>query len=347
MLRRVRVRMTLGWRGGKICGASSFRDLASTLWAASEVIVALVPGTSHGSSNILDTTRYALWFGFLYRLVGRVAADPGRGIARLRPPWWLSSPSPWASVPASSCPMDRGGSTVWRSRGRRRLRGSRRAGRHRAGPGRASAAQPRARAMGRQAAVPGVDRAFRFRLVLLLRCHAVRPSRPGYLGRAGIAHALVLPFVGIAAARNPAWTIEMHLSRNAVLRSSALLVSGLFLLAVAPPVIFCASSAGSWATRCKSNSYSQRAPFRVCGVFRHLQVQGEGLRQQAFLFVPVRLPGGVAAVHTNAVGGQLPSEPPAGQHPCARRLGRKPGGRLWLRHGDHPSGRPRGGTWPA
>jgi putative PEP-CTERM system histidine kinase len=49
----------------------------------------------------------------------------------------------------------------------------------------------------------------------------------------GIAHALVLPFVGIAAARSPLWTIEMHLSRGAVLRSSALLVSGLFLLAVA------------------------------------------------------------------------------------------------------------------
>jgi hypothetical protein len=49
----------------------------------------------------------------------------------------------------------------------------------------------------------------------------------------GIAHALALPFVGVAAARNPAWTIEMHLSRGAVLRSSALLISGLFLLAIA------------------------------------------------------------------------------------------------------------------
>src|SRR5207249_696201 len=49
----------------------------------------------------------------------------------------------------------------------------------------------------------------------------------------GIAHALVIPFLAVAAARNPAWTIEMHLSRGAVMRSTALLVSGLFLLAVA------------------------------------------------------------------------------------------------------------------
>jgi hypothetical protein len=49
----------------------------------------------------------------------------------------------------------------------------------------------------------------------------------------GIAHALVIPFLAVAAARNPAWTIEMHLSRGAVLRSTALLASGVFLLAVA------------------------------------------------------------------------------------------------------------------
>ena len=49
----------------------------------------------------------------------------------------------------------------------------------------------------------------------------------------GVAHALVIPFLAVAAARNPAWTIEMHLSRGAVLRSTALLVSGVFLLAVA------------------------------------------------------------------------------------------------------------------
>jgi len=49
----------------------------------------------------------------------------------------------------------------------------------------------------------------------------------------GVAHALVIPFLAVAAARNPAWTIEMHLSRGAVLRSTALLASGVFLLAVA------------------------------------------------------------------------------------------------------------------
>jgi len=49
----------------------------------------------------------------------------------------------------------------------------------------------------------------------------------------GAAHALAIPFLAVAAARNPSWTVEVHLSRGAVLRSTALLVSGLLLLAIA------------------------------------------------------------------------------------------------------------------
>jgi putative PEP-CTERM system histidine kinase len=49
----------------------------------------------------------------------------------------------------------------------------------------------------------------------------------------GIANALVIPFVAVATARNTGWTIELHLSREAVFQSTALLVSGVFLLLVA------------------------------------------------------------------------------------------------------------------
>ena len=49
----------------------------------------------------------------------------------------------------------------------------------------------------------------------------------------GLASALVIPFIAIATARNAGWTIDMHLSRGAAFHSTALLVSGVFLLAVA------------------------------------------------------------------------------------------------------------------
>ena len=49
----------------------------------------------------------------------------------------------------------------------------------------------------------------------------------------GVVNALVVPLIAIAMARNPRWAVEMHVSRDMVLQSTALLVSAAFLLAVA------------------------------------------------------------------------------------------------------------------
>ena len=49
----------------------------------------------------------------------------------------------------------------------------------------------------------------------------------------GLANAIVIPFLAIATVRNTGWTVDLHLSRKAVFQSSALLLSGAFLLIVA------------------------------------------------------------------------------------------------------------------
>ena len=49
----------------------------------------------------------------------------------------------------------------------------------------------------------------------------------------GIANAIVIPFLAVATARNTGWTVDLHLSRGAVFHSTALLLSGAFLLVVA------------------------------------------------------------------------------------------------------------------
>ncbi len=48
-----------------------------------------------------------------------------------------------------------------------------------------------------------------------------------------IATAIVVPFIAVSTARNTGWAIEMHVSRGAVFHTTALFVSGAFLLAVA------------------------------------------------------------------------------------------------------------------
>src|SRR5688572_1108154 len=62
----------------------------------------------------------------------------------------------------------------------------------------------------------------------------------------GVATALVIPFIAIATARSTGWTIEMHLSRGAVFHSSALLVSGVFLLAIAGAGYIVRYFGGDW-----------------------------------------------------------------------------------------------------
>jgi putative PEP-CTERM system histidine kinase len=62
----------------------------------------------------------------------------------------------------------------------------------------------------------------------------------------GIANALVVPLIAIATARNPRWTIEMHVSRDVVFQSTALLVSAAFLLAMAAAGYIVRYLGGDW-----------------------------------------------------------------------------------------------------
>ena len=62
----------------------------------------------------------------------------------------------------------------------------------------------------------------------------------------GFASVLLVPFIAVATARNAGWTVDLHLSRIAVFHSSALLVSGAFLLAVAGAGYFVRYFGGSW-----------------------------------------------------------------------------------------------------
>jgi putative PEP-CTERM system histidine kinase len=62
----------------------------------------------------------------------------------------------------------------------------------------------------------------------------------------GLANFIVIPFLAVATARNTGWTIDLHLSRGAVLHSTALLISGAFLLAVAGAGYFVRYFGGEW-----------------------------------------------------------------------------------------------------
>jgi len=62
----------------------------------------------------------------------------------------------------------------------------------------------------------------------------------------GLAHAAVLPLFALAAARTPAWNLRLGVSRELVFHSSALAVSGVYLLLVSAAGYYVRYFGGEW-----------------------------------------------------------------------------------------------------
>jgi putative PEP-CTERM system histidine kinase len=62
----------------------------------------------------------------------------------------------------------------------------------------------------------------------------------------GAVHALAIPLILVATARNRNWTIDVAVSRNIVFGSTALLLSGLYMLAVAGAGYYVRIFGGDW-----------------------------------------------------------------------------------------------------
>ena len=231
------LRMALGWRGGPRAALLLSAIIASALWAACEVTVAIWPGVATWiAASGIDALRYALWFGFLYGLVRTTRQSAVEASAKLvRAPWWLIVAVGAGLIASVALPDGEPLRTLFGVRAgivvygvhlglavlglvlvERLLRSS----------------APHARWAVKPLCL-GLTGIFGFDLFYYSDATLFGRQDLNIWVARGVAHALVLPLIGIAAARNPVWTIEMHLSRDAVLRSSALLVSGLFLLAVA------------------------------------------------------------------------------------------------------------------
>ncbi len=87
---------------------------------------------------------------------------------------------------------------------------------------------------------------FGYDLVLYSEAALFRELDKTLWGVRGIAHALVIPILGLAAARNREWQFHVALSRGIVAGSTALLVSGGYLLVVAGVGYYVHYFGGSW-----------------------------------------------------------------------------------------------------
>jgi len=105
---------------------------------------------------------------------------------------------------------------------------------------------PSARRWGVKPVCIGLAAAFAFDLFMFSDALMLRAVDPDLWSARGLVHALTLPLVIVATARNRDWTIDVAVSRGVVFGSTALLLSGLYLLTVAGAGYFVRSFGGEW-----------------------------------------------------------------------------------------------------
>jgi putative PEP-CTERM system histidine kinase len=242
------LQLLIGWRGGLRAGLVIFAVGASALWEATELVFILTGDTAAWTATrSADALRYAAWFAFLLlplsspgsgtqgesaltpRLGAALAAgffavvllvallpSPPIGADAIRGSGWSFGASMVAAILGLALTEQLFRNSLERARW---------------------AVKPLCLALGAT---------FIFDLYLYADALLFKRLDGDIWIARGVAHALVIPLLMVATARNREWTINIAVSRVVVFHSTAVLASGLYLLAVAAGGYYVRFFGGSW-----------------------------------------------------------------------------------------------------
>jgi putative PEP-CTERM system histidine kinase len=108
----------------------------------------------------------------------------------------------------------------------------------------------------------------------------------------GFAHALGLPLVALSAIRSHDWKRRLVMSQRAVMQSATLVIVGAYLLFMASAGYYVRFFGGEWG-----RALQLALLFAALLVLVGLTFSGAGW--QTFFQLPLRLPRGMAAIHTD------------------------------------------------
>ena len=242
------IRMALGWRHNMRATLLLCATLATVLWALAafaDAVYALSPMLL--VSNVLDALRYAFWFLFVGSLLqgGQSAGNESE------------TPKPigrWATVVAAIAIVGSLASSNQLQKEELLAPYSQLAYGLRLGLAifgltlieqLLRRVNPNAR-WGIKPLCVALGSVFCFDLFMYAEAMLYSQLNADIWAARGLANTMVIPLLAIATARNTGWTIEMHVSREAVLRSTAVMLSGLFLLAVSVAAYFVRFAGGDW-----------------------------------------------------------------------------------------------------
>jgi putative PEP-CTERM system histidine kinase len=243
------VRMALGWRKSARAALLMLAVAVTAIWAGLSIlaVLALSPVTML-ALDAAESLRYGIWFAFVANLLrGATQAEASAQNADRPSPRWLVAivvAALVANVVLSSGLVFRGmlGLPVRSEFGLRLALAI-------VGLAMMEQLYRRTHAQARWAIKPlclALAGLFGFDLYFYADAMLFGRVDPDIWVARGVATALLIPFIAIATARNAGWTIEMHLSRDAVFHSTALLVSGGFLLVVSGAGYIVRYFGGDW-----------------------------------------------------------------------------------------------------
>lgn len=230
----------LSWRGGRPGGVLILAAIASALWALASAFQAYLPSIwSEHLARLLDVFRSAVWFAFLLVLLDPIYQT------RIRSFLWfgvavvgftlgavivdalqigLGIPSA-SLVLGSFLAMSVYGLVLVEQLYRGLPIGSR---------------------WGLKPLCLALAAGYIFELYFFADGFLFGRSDPDVWAVRGIVFATVIPLLGISAARSPSWTLRIAVSREVIFHSTALAISGLYLLLIAGAGYYVRYVGGSW-----------------------------------------------------------------------------------------------------
>ncbi|HRD33062.1 MAG TPA: PEP-CTERM system histidine kinase PrsK [Rhodocyclaceae bacterium] len=230
----------LGWRGGRPGGALILATAASAVWAAVCALQALVSSAwIEHLARLLDILRSTTWFGFVLVLLEPLYRE------RVRSFLWFgvvvvavalfavifdalpvySGHSPASIVLGSFLAMSVYGLVLVEQLYRGLPIGSR---------------------WGLKPLCLALAAGYIFELYFFADGFLFVRADPDVWAVRGIVFATVIPLIAISAARSPSWTLRIAVSREVIFHSTALAISGLYLLLIAAAGYYVRYVGGSW-----------------------------------------------------------------------------------------------------
>ncbi|MCC6609946.1 MAG: PEP-CTERM system histidine kinase PrsK [Burkholderiales bacterium] len=249
------LRLGIGWRRGRRAMLLLAAVVASALWEAASLGYALWQTDAWWlSARVTDAARIAAWIAFLLALFAEATAENAAAGAatpgRKSPPLWIGALAGVLIVASLITPQSAPMKLELPSAAVRTgfafaltlpilgllvveqlFRGT-----------------PRELRWNMKPLYLGLGGVFAFDLFLHADALLFGHLNAEVWAARGIVNALAIPFVAVAAARSRDWSLDMHVSRDVVFHSTALLISGVYLLGVAAAGYWVRYFGGTWGT---------------------------------------------------------------------------------------------------